>query len=677
MKKRKLIALAASLMLITAVFTAGAASAADIDTKQVTVSTLQPVTMGQSTSMTGVLKPSGRATWTSDNPAVATVSNDGMVTGVTRGTAVIRAGNASCRVAVVPELTVLPDDPARPITKDNSVQMLWQGFLEEKITVDGVVRTAKAYVPAGTNQGTRFVLMNVPQGYDTAAFLVASGWMDLADQYQFCLYALEPKDGVWGAPEQELPYILAGYAAERAGVYNMPFSSNYVVGYGAVGANLQKAVMANPLSTAAAVYLDASSVDAAYLAQMKEKTFEGFGVDYAQVPVPTWIISPELTGQTAEMVSYWKTANDCTDKAGDFHGGAVYLQDPMSTNVFTPRQKVGRVAVLQAAADPMDTTLTRQMYEDFFAPVSRYGGGARGNMLVSRVDYDSLGVEYGSFTCDGYKREYLVYVPKSARASGESLPVVYAFHGAQTTMQMFFENTLWYEVAEERNFILVVPESDLNPMNPGALSAVAKAARPSWALTNALTADEVNNVAFVQQLIQEIDSKYNTDPSRRYATGHSNGCMFTNYLGTQISDSFTALGAISGPLLSQSYIDGAVATGPIPFFMTMGEFDMWNWNIFNQNPDGDENIRNTVTYWMNRNQVTTDLDHGLTYNNGRYHNYVWFNQDGIPMVRYTMVALKGHLNIPDEMWTLWDEWFALWTRAEDGTRLYMGATAIP
>lgn len=577
----------------------------------------------------------------------------------------------------LPEVTQFPDDPTKEISKDNSVQMLWQGLYEEKIKVGESTRTAKVYIPKGTNQGERFVLMNVPENEkNTVDFMVRSGWIDLANERGFCLYVLEPANGKWGSPKDEMEYIAAGYAAERAGKYGMPFSSNYVVGYDAIGTDLQKVIMNNPIYTAAAVYLNASEVDDVYIAEMQKKEFDGYDVQYAKVPIPTWIVADKLTNQTNKMINYWKKANDCTDNEGSFYGGIVYNQDPMSTNIFTPRQKVGKVAVLKKKVNYYDTKFTANMYDDFLATVSRYGGGPRGNMLVSRVNYDSLGVDYGTMIVDGYKREYLVYVPKDARGSGEALPVVYAFHGAQTTMRMFFENTLWYEVAEERNFIVVVPESTLNPMTAGPLSPITKADRPSWSLTNELTDENPNNVEFVRQLIAEIDSKYHTDTNRRYANGHSNGCMFTNYLGTQMSEAFTALGAISGPIMDKSIFENAVSIETIPFFMTFGEHDMWNWEFLSTAVNKNDATINTISYWINRNDVTNDMDHPYSYVNGRYHNNLWFNSDGIPMVRYTMVAGKGHLNIPDEFCTIWDEWFALWDRNENGVRVYMGTNSI-
>lgn len=579
--------------------------------------------------------------------------------------------------ATLPKVTPFPDDPTKVISKDNSVQMLWQGLYEEKIIVGETTRTAKVYIPKGTNQGARFVLMNVPKNAkSTVDFMVSSGWMDLADERGFCLYVLEPSNGKWGTPKEEMDYITAGYNAERAGKYGMPFSSNYVVGYDDIGADLQKVIMNNPIFTAGAVYLNASEVDDDYIKEMQAKLFKGYNIKYAEVPIPTWVVANKLTAQTNKMIDYWKNANDCTDKQGVFNGGIVYNQDPMSTNIFTPRQKVGKVAVLKQKVNYYDEKFTSKMYDDFFAPVSRYGGGPNGNMLVSRVDYDSLGVDYGTMTVDGFKREYLVYVPKAARESDEKLPVVYAFHGAQTTMQMFFENTLWYEVAEQRNFIVVVPESNLNPMTAGPLSPITKADRPSWSLTNTLTDQTPNNVEFVKQLIKEIDSKYNTDTNRRYSNGHSNGCMFTNYLGTQMSEYFTALGAISGPILDNNVFANAVSTETIPFFMTIGERDMWNWQFLSTAANRNDAVISTLSYWIDRNDVLRDMDYPLTYVNGRYHNNLWYNSDGIPMVRYTMVAEKGHFNIADEFWTIWDEWFALWDRDANGNRVYMGTNSV-
>ena len=59
---------------------------------------------------------------------------------------------------------------------------------------------------------------------------------------------------------------------------------------------------------------------------------------------------------------------------------------------------------------------TRNAY-GFMSEYTRYENNwANGNALMLRPDYDELGVEFYEMDLDGYKREYMVYVPESILA---------------------------------------------------------------------------------------------------------------------------------------------------------------------------------------------------------------------------------------------------------------------
>lgn len=145
-------------------------------------------------------------------------------------------------VTKLPQLTadnlkqIMTEQMAAYKTKDNVVPMLWQGFLEMDIRVDETIRTAKVYVPEGCVQGPPFIIMNVPEGMDSLTFIRESGWMQIADQEEMPLFILEPAEGTsWGTVEEEMPYVVAACAAQKAGTWLNPGLCRYVVGYGEIG----------------------------------------------------------------------------------------------------------------------------------------------------------------------------------------------------------------------------------------------------------------------------------------------------------------------------------------------------------------------------------------------------------------------------------------------------------
>ena len=356
---------------------------------------------------------------------------------------------------------LMAQQAAKYCTADNVVPMLWQGLLEMDVAVGEETRTAKLYVPEGTPQGAMFVVMNVPEGEDALTFMEESGWMAKADAEGLCLFVLEPESGAaWGTPEEESAYVNAAVAAVRAGKWLQPGPSIYLVGYGQIGSLLQKYAMENPIAVAASVFLDASQIDADYLQTNGAVSFDTdtktYGVTRQEVPVPVKIVG-DLSGQTEAVIAYWQAA----------------AQDENAVARFAPEGEEILQAAVRTDGQSYDYTAsaTTDMIWDFMGQFYRYGGGVLSNAISWKVDYEEMGVEFKSFTdSQGIARQYLVYIPEAYRDSEEALPVVVAYHGASTSMRNFFENTLWYNIADEEGIMLVFPESTLVPV-PSTLGA--------------------------------------------------------------------------------------------------------------------------------------------------------------------------------------------------------------
>ncbi len=556
---------------------------------------------------------------------------------------------------------IMAERMAATKTDATVIPMLWQGLLEQKIKVGEEVRTAKIYVPENTPQGTTFVLMNVPEGQaNTIGWMYNSGWIQLADSYGFCLFVLEPGEGGWKTAEEEMPYFQAGYSAERSGIYLMAGPSVYVVGYGAVGSNLQKIAMANPLSIAAAAFVGANEIDDAYLEEMGEKSFDrpgrDYGVMYNEVPVPVM-----LANSDEKLVNYWKGVSSADKEVSNTETMTFWQQSEES--MFTPEGNI--VLVGNVKGTPGATSIA-----SFLNRYYRYGGGPKSNMIANKVDYDKLGVDFCSFTdSNGIDREYMVYVPESIRGSEEGAPLVIAYHGAQTSMRNFFENTLYYRIANSGRFIVVFPESTLIPVAAALTGGLTKAYRPLWQLENPEMID--TEEVYADELLDDIIANYNVDENRIYCTGHSMGSMMTNYLGTsKVSDRFAACGSTSGPLNGEADYDYEEA---VPMFLTMAEYDMWSYDI-----SGESGVTKAVDNWLIRNGIATAdnvkdvrTNPDDEYVEGRYNNSVWKNENGIPVVRYAWVTAKDHVNIVDENVTMWTQWFSKWTKTTGG-RAYEG-----
>lgn len=549
------------------------------------------------------------------------------------------------------------------IPKNNGIQMLYQGYYQEEITVGAEKRSAKVYIPKGSEQGSYFVVITVPDKMNTEEFLKTSGWMDKADKENFCLFVMEAADGNgnWGTVDEEAGYVQAAYAALVAGKYYLPFPTFYLVGYGTGGTALQKYAMTNAITVAGAAFIDASNIDDSYLTTMASTNYKNTEIAYSEVPVPVWIISTN-GDQADSVIEYWKKANECESAAEKFAlGSTLYHQKANTGNAFTACGNVGKVAVLtDTTLNVADKDLTDALYDQFLCKTTRYGGNAGGNVLAERPDYEKLGVEFKTMTVDGYKREYLVYVPKAYRNSGEALPVVFSLHGANQTYKMMFDISRWFEIADKEGFILVMPTATLNPGTAG------KVATPTWKDNPNDTVREVNDIHFIETLIQQIDQDYSVDSGRRYFSGQSNGSMMTNHIGQVLPEYFAAIGSTSGPIAGEERLAKDAKTSILPGYLLMGEYDFWSWDT----TEGFVNM--TLNYWLNRNGVGSVEEPTSVKTEGRYTTYEWQNKDGITLYRYTQTAGRGHSFVPEEMQMLWD-WFENWSRDAQQGILYNGA----
>ncbi len=143
-------------------------------------------------------------------------------------------------------------------------------------------------------------------------------------------------------------------------------------------------------------------------------------------------------------------------------------------------------------------------------------------------DYVDLELEF-----DGRTRTYSLFVPSGY--DGTATPLVFNFHGftSNAAQQIFFSD---FNVdAQERGMIAVYPNGVANSWNAGACCGVG-------------VAEDVDDVAFVRALLDEIAQTLCIDRDRVYATGMSNGGFLAHRLACEAADIITAVGPVAGPL---------------------------------------------------------------------------------------------------------------------------------
>jgi len=140
----------------------------------------------------------------------------------------------------------------------------------------------------------------------------------------------------------------------------------------------------------------------------------------------------------------------------------------------------------------------------------------------------------------GLDRFYEVHVPRSY-SRDRATPVVLVFHGGGGNPTAIRWQTDMDRVADRNDFIVVYPAGT------GLLKKFALTFNASgccgWAWQN-----NVDDVAFVRALLDDVSTFFNVDPKRVFATGYSNGSQLTYLIACKLSDRIAAIAPNAAPM---------------------------------------------------------------------------------------------------------------------------------
>ena len=148
---------------------------------------------------------------------------------------------------------------------------------------------------------------------------------------------------------------------------------------------------------------------------------------------------------------------------------------------------------------------------------------------------------------DGVQREALVYFPSTS--SKAKAPVIFAFHGHGGNMHFAARGMAFQDAWPEA--IVVYPQGLPTP----GIVLDHEGKRAGW---QDFAGQENNrDLKFVDAMLKTLREKYPVDESRIYATGFSNGGLFTYLLLSQRPDIFAAFAPGGSVLLPQNSLSAA------------------------------------------------------------------------------------------------------------------------
>lgn len=168
-------------------------------------------------------------------------------------------------------------------------------------------------------------------------------------------------------------------------------------------------------------------------------------------------------------------------------------------------------------------------------------------LLISIIFCYNAGAQWvnKSFTYDSQTRSYRVYTaPNYNPANPASL--VITLHGLGDNMTNFSTALKFKYIADTANIVIICPQAYSDPLagtawNSGAGMYVSGY---GWYFPNST----INDMGFINRLIDTARANYSIDPSRMYLCGFSMGGFMTERMALQSNLQFAAFASMSGTI---------------------------------------------------------------------------------------------------------------------------------
>lgn len=225
----------------------------------------------------------------------------------------------------------------------------------------------------------------------------------------------------------------------------------------------------------------------------------------------------------------------------------------------------------------------------------------------------------------------MLHVPTSYDGS-HAVPLVLDFHGGGGNAETQARTSEFGTLADEKGFIVAYPngtgkhDDKLLTWNGGTCCAYA-------------VEHNIDDVGFIRALIAELETKHKIDPKRIYATGLSNGAIFSFRLACDASNIFAAIAPVSGTLNYLRCNPGQ----PVSVIEFHGTEDSHIGYNGGSGPDSlvdvpFKSVKNSIDFWLNVDQCnqTPQTESFSDIQHDAYSNCA----DGTAIELYTIIGGK-------------------------------------
>ncbi|MEW4453303.1 hypothetical protein AB1L30_11545 [Bremerella sp. JC817] len=165
----------------------------------------------------------------------------------------------------------------------------------------------------------------------------------------------------------------------------------------------------------------------------------------------------------------------------------------------------------------------------------------------------------------GFERTATIHIPKGYNPQSPP-PLVITLHGAGGQGDSILNIDNWAKKADEKGFIVIAPNGlPARPRLPGNFLSNPYLWN-SGQLREGGARSQVDDVAYIRTLLDELAKKVPYDATKVFATGHSNGGGMTFRLGAEMADRLAAIGTVAGTVS----VDNPQPAKPLPSLFILG-----------------------------------------------------------------------------------------------------------
>jgi polyhydroxybutyrate depolymerase len=255
-------------------------------------------------------------------------------------------------------------------------------------------------------------------------------------------------------------------------------------------------------------------------------------------------------------------------------------------------------------------------------------------------DAASANTDTHTLEFDGVERSYIAHVPDGAAIGAPlTLPVLVVLHGAGGNGIKAETATALSGYASTDNFIVVYPNGTQAADIPGQLSWNA------GACCGAPVTNDVDDVGFIEAVLDDVEREYAVDTERVFLAGFSNGGMLSYRLSCELGDRIAGLAVVGGAFNVSSCSSDAAASvlivhgtadQTVPYAggatnpRTAARFGGWN----------NASVAQATSIWIERNGCDSDPETALE---GAAATAVYSGCDDGGSLEVVSIANGGHV----------------------------------